>query len=819
MTDDTLPLPKSDDLASFILPLGSKSGPPSSKSNAPPPSSSSSSSSSLVEAAARDTERRHEIVALLPGGGETGWHLLLNYRNWNAIRGRIDEDAPTMVISFLGDTEVGKSHTIRELMSDGEERPFVQRGADQRASTTSNVNLFECRSLVPGVTVNLLDFEGENGSEATVVGGSGATSRKGSGSGGTASALGIGLPTSAGVSGATGASSLLSSALNRTSSSRPPSASSSSSFAPSQIGQGLGTRSEAVREYFPRLAYTTSDVVVMVGTDPFFSTRYLERVVEFARRANAGVTDVDLPVLLLVSNKRDGDRCVLDIQLSTQQFTDACGDAFRTLDQYFSALVCVYLPNKRNKTVDENGNVFDGAEMFAQQIDKLKRLLAALMRARLVSRYESSTGTGGAGGQQQSRLITSKQGLWFELVPRVIRELNSGRQVHVTRLVDESWSAAMSRTSGDKEAANDVMKSFVSYLRPKPSLSQGAKIIHEDYLRRFDRFCSLCCAIAVRIAAARLRSVDPAYRIESRVRGFAKAQIEAMKLILEDVAPCRALYSHAKLAPGESLGLPVDRPDEPVLCLLENRVHSKGHRSNRRVRGGGKSVWQKVVGNLLPYTPAWEGHFDTGGAAAQAARALKSIDEMVNDVVVLTNMSTGDYLASLRMMQRAYSNNGVEVTFAPLSADDVNEISRSGLNNSSSLLTSPVEVKAEPLTRDAMLLMPYCIGCADKVISAHSSSSEDGKDLTQNNDGAALKQKQADKGASRRGWLQAIVGSVLETVGLASSESAQTVPGAPSELYDVPSSNSVFIEGSAQQVVVLAFCGSCLQTLSQLKRQ
>jgi hypothetical protein len=87
----------------------------------------------------------------------------------------------------------------------------------------------------------------------------------------------------------------------------------------------------------------------MVGTDPFFSTRYLERVVEFARRANAGVTDVDLPVLLLVSNKRDGDRCVLDIQLSTQQFTDACGDAFRTLDQYFSALVCVYLPNKRNK--------------------------------------------------------------------------------------------------------------------------------------------------------------------------------------------------------------------------------------------------------------------------------------------------------------------------------------------------------------------------------------------------------------------------------------------------------------------------------------
>jgi hypothetical protein len=798
---------KGDDLSSFILPLGSKAGTLSSKTNALP------SSSSLVDSEARDTERRHEIVALLPGGGETGWHLLLNYRNWNAIRGRIDEDAPTMVISFLGDTEVGKSHTIRELMSDGEERPFVQRGADQRASTTSNVNLFECRSLVPGVTVNLLDFEGENGSEATVVGGSGATSRKGSGSGGTASALGIGLAASAGVGGATGSSSLLSSALNR-SSSRPPSASSSSSssssLASSQIGLGLGTRSEAVREYFPRLAYTTSDVVVMVGTDPFFSTRYLERVVEFARRANAGVTDVDLPVLLLVSNKRDGDRCVLDIQLSTQQFTDACGDAFRTLDQYFSALVCVYLPNKRNKTVDENGNVFDGAEMFAQQIDKLKRLLAALMRARLVSRYENNSG--GGGQQQQSRLITSKQGLWFELVPRVIRELNSGRQVHVTRLVDESWSAAMSRTSGDRESANDVMKSFVSYLRPKPSLSQGAKVIHEDFLRRFDRFCSLCCAIAVRIAAARLRSVDPAYRIDSRVRSFAKAQIEAMKLILEDVAPCRALYSQAKLAPGESLGFPVDRPDEPVLCLLENRVHSKGHRSNRRVRGGGKSVWQKMVGNLLPYTPAWEGQFDTGGAAAKASRALKSIDEMVNDVVVLTNMSTGDYLASLRMLQRAYSNNGVEVTFSPLSAEDANEISQSSSSNPTVLLTIPVEVKAEPLPRDAVLLMPYCIGCADKIVSVQRTS-EDGKNAS--HDDAVVNRKQAEK-ASKGGWLQAIVGNVLETVGLASSESIKAVPGAPSELYDVPS--TTVIEGSAQQTVVLAFCGSCLKSLSQLKR-
>jgi hypothetical protein len=108
--------------------------------------------------------------------------------------------------------------------------------------------------------------------------------------------------------------------------------------------------------------------------------------------------------------------------------------------------------------------------------------------------------------------------------------------------------------------------------------------------------------------------------------------------------------------------------------------------------------------------------------------------------------------------------------------------------------------------------MPYCIGCADKIVSVQRTS-EDGKNAS--HDDAVVNRKQAEK-ASKGGWLQAIVGNVLETVGLASSESIKAVPGAPSELYDVPS--TTVIEGSAQQTVVLAFCGSCLKSLSQLKR-
>lgn len=53
-------------------------------------------------------------------------------------------------------------------------------------------------------------------------------------------------------------------------------------------------------------------------------SRYLERAVAFAKRANAGVQDVDLPVLVLVSNKRTADEVDLDIQRTSEAFSRRC---------------------------------------------------------------------------------------------------------------------------------------------------------------------------------------------------------------------------------------------------------------------------------------------------------------------------------------------------------------------------------------------------------------------------------------------------------------------------------------------------------------
>ena len=101
--------------------------------------------------AARASELQHELVALLDG------KLTLNYANYEEFRARADPDAPTLVVSFLGDTSVGKSTVIRALIGDGGEfRPFVQRSSTQSASTTYNVNMYTSARVLDGFAVHFL---------------------------------------------------------------------------------------------------------------------------------------------------------------------------------------------------------------------------------------------------------------------------------------------------------------------------------------------------------------------------------------------------------------------------------------------------------------------------------------------------------------------------------------------------------------------------------------------------------------------------------------------------------------------------------------
>lgn len=107
-------------------------------------------------------EMNHEIIAL-------GDKLVVNEENLAELRASVDPDAAALVVSFLGDTSAGKSHTIRELMSASESRPFCQEARGQSVATTFNVNLFPCQSIAPGMVVHLVDYEGENGSNTPIM--------------------------------------------------------------------------------------------------------------------------------------------------------------------------------------------------------------------------------------------------------------------------------------------------------------------------------------------------------------------------------------------------------------------------------------------------------------------------------------------------------------------------------------------------------------------------------------------------------------------------------------------------------------------------
>lgn len=102
---------------------------------------------------------------------------------------------------------------------------------------------YVCKSLVPGVCVNMLDFEGENGTETPVM----AAVRE-----------------------------LLSPLRPHCNVSSFSHVQARSLYTGGAASSGSHPRHRAVSELFPKLAYTTSDVLVMVCREPFYNRRYLE---------------------------------------------------------------------------------------------------------------------------------------------------------------------------------------------------------------------------------------------------------------------------------------------------------------------------------------------------------------------------------------------------------------------------------------------------------------------------------------------------------------------------------------------------------------
>ncbi|CAE6964886.1 unnamed protein product [Symbiodinium sp. KB8] len=473
----------------------------------------------------------------------------------------------------------------------------------------------------------------------------------------------------------------------------------------------VSSRFQAVHEHFPKLAYTTSDIVVVVCREPFYNRRYLERCLEFAKRANAGVTNVDRPALVLLGNKLPGEEVEEDVSVSTDQFFAAWGEDARVLDSYFSAVVCLYVPHKANMWRREDGSIVDGAVVFERQILKLRHILQQLAVKRLRRSRALMAGAGAGGGD------------------------------------------ALDDHGAQTDRDLDVFMTFIAHMRPPRALSASAPRFNEDVILRFDALRSLVLSTTTRLLAARLRRIDAGLLVESKVKAYVRRTASAVVEILEGLAPCVAELDTA------ASGLaPTSRPDEPVLCLEEARVHGKGaHRCSRRVSPSGTaSVWSRIL-SRTPYNATWPGHFQP-----PQLQSL-TLDGVAEEVWAAVHMDDGAFLEALQLLQTQGAAGSSRVSlgfvhgvfdgvhrFCPIRPDVAQRLNLMG---------------ALPASQD----LPYCIGCGCKV------SGEVGAATTVAGDQHVGGSDSPNAPTTPSSWL----GSMLAAVGLQSAAPAASTTAAP----------------------------------------
>jgi hypothetical protein len=226
--------------------------------------------------------------------------------------------------------------------------------------------------------------------------------------------------------------------------------------------------------------------------------------------------------------------------------------------------------------------------------------------------------------------------------------------------------------------------------------------------------------------------------------------------------------SGSSSVPPVQLGVPLERPLEPVLCLQEARVHAKSHRGSRRVRGGGATLWQRL-GALTPYNPVWPGAF------VRAAIVLPDLSDLVEDVLRLAYAPQDEFVREgLSDLQSTHSGRATNVVFVPLQQ-----------------LSGPLPDPGDGsccLRFDAAVppLLPYCFFCSRKVVAAAlvaaqgapaaagvaAAAGDPGAPVAGPLDSAAASGGQRDEALGYGAWLAAAFHEIVRTAAPVSSSSS-----------------------------------------------
>jgi hypothetical protein len=485
-----------------------------------------------------EVEQKNEIIALNDTDGS--WKLDLGdgfHRQWQEITAlltsSVNEDydgvsihsdtssiddttditeGKVFIISLLGNTSSGKSFVARHLLNESEDNDLVNGPvcideAEKKGATTVNINCY-LNKFTNNQKTLVLDYEGEKGS----------------------------------------AFPLLHFAQRRLA-------------RVSRTAEKAQQRRQAITDYFPKLAYILSNVVILIGNDDLASTDYLTRCREFALKANDGVSQmVNPPMLIIVQNKGSLAQSQ-NHDVITKKFFDIHGQEAAALRPYFSDIKCFCLPHREQLQRTKNG-ILDGQEIFNRQMADMKQMFLKIRDHDL------------------ERSLTHAQ--WLYLLQRVLPIVQSGKSVSLHTLLSEIVAP-----DGDQMIETSRICFLYAYdLMP----------IHSP------AWFDYCCRFAIRVMVHFLavQNYDrPELMSERIVSEQCDKALEELSNKLKEFQPCEALYT------GKGRSSKNNDDEHPVYCYQHKGAHKRGHRTCESVYG--LAPWKEFFGWVS--TDVWPGEF------------------------------------------------------------------------------------------------------------------------------------------------------------------------------------------------------------------
>jgi hypothetical protein len=393
------------------------------------------------------------------------------------------------VISLLGDSTDGKSFLIDHLLPPIEKnRPIVVDETKRVGSTTANVTCFESASFLPEFSQTntlLLDYEGEKGSHLPYL-------------------------------------------LQHMNEQCTP--------------ERAEKRRKAVSEYFPKLAYIISNVIIFLSRDDFTKNDYISRCYDFAERATRKLQQNPYkPVLIMVHNYSSHSLLQPITDVTREFFKTHLRDETKKLGSFFEAVYCMRLPYKMCETT----NMTNMNEMFQKQLTDLKNLLTCIYKNHKKER-------------------TLPHIAWLDITRHVVDIVSNDGTVMMHMLLRQ----VLVKDPGNIELNTALFLFNILYKK---------RDIHSI---RWFRFCRnftisiLARAIAIRFLHS-MKYIPKSNLKNMIIREEARVCLEKLWACLDELRPCTALYM--------GQGYPTEE-NYPVFCLQHKGVHHE-HRTSIEVHG------------------------------------------------------------------------------------------------------------------------------------------------------------------------------------------------------------------------------------------